>query len=162
MHFFRRFLLLLACTAMLAGCAEETDLFAYTKGPAQFSLIFPSVSGDTDTVTCACVRDEYGNTTLTVTDPPRLQGFTVEIGDGAVTCGTDDMKIPLSESAAAGLTELLTTLTEEGSARKSEDGTHTIITTPTGTVILDETLFPAEIEINGRKIEVEWGTRNAE
>ncbi len=161
MHFFRRFIIiLLISTSLLTGCAEKTDLFAYTKGPAQFELSFPSISGDTDAVTCTCIReiapDGAVNITLTVISPDRLKGFTVEIRDGSTTCGTEDMRIPLSADAARSLTDLLTTLTEEGSARKSEDGTHTIITTPTGTVTLDENLNPTEIETNGRRAKVEW------
>lgn len=161
MHFFRRFIILLLISiTLLTGCAEKTDLFAYIRGPAQFELSFPSVSGDTDAVTCTCIReiapDDTVNITLTVIAPDRLKGFTVEIRDGSTTCGTDDMRIPLSADAAQGLTDLLTTLTEEGTPRKSPDGTHTIITTPTGTVTLDETLNPTEIETNGRRAKVKW------
>lgn len=159
MHFFRHFILLF-CILTLTGCAGTADLFAYTRGAAQFDLLFPSVSGDTDTIVCACSRDGTGNFTLTVTEPARLSGFTAELRDGRAgcraVCRMDGTEIPLSDDAAAGLIRLFTILTEEGSVRKTSDGTSTVITTPTGEVILNEALLPEEIEISGRKIGVEW------
>ncbi len=140
----------------LGACTAETDLFAYTKGAAQFALIFPSVSGDTDTVTCECDRDETGNVTLTVTEPARLAGFTVMYAGGNTSAGYGDMMIPLSPDAAEGLTRIFTVLTEEGSAKRSPDGAYTIITAPSGTVTLGENLMPASIEANGKTVQIVW------
>ena len=118
MHFFRHFILLF-CILTLTGCAGTADLFAYTRGAAQFDLLFPSVSGDTDAIVCACSRDGTGNFTLTVTEPARLSGFTAELRDGRALCRAvcrlDGTEIPLSDDAAAGLIRLFTILTEEGS-----------------------------------------------
>ena len=146
MHFMERFTILFLILTLMTGCAGTTDLFAYAEGAAEFTLVFPSVSGDADAIVCACSRDDPGNFTLTVTDPARLRGFTVEIRDGNAACGMAETKIPLSHDAAEGLIRLLTTLTEEGSVKKSPDGTATIITTPTGEITLDDAMMPIEVK----------------
>jgi len=155
MHFSGRFIIvLLLGILLLTGCAEATDLFDYTGGAARFDAVFPSVSGDTETVICACIREETGDILLTVTSPLRLKGFFARIRTGHVVCGTEDMQISLSDEAARGLTELFAVLSEEGTPRKSPDGTHTIITSPFGTVTLDENLNPAEISAGGRSVKI--------
>ena len=140
----------------LSACAAKSDLFAYTKGAAAFDLIFPSVSGDTDAVTCGCVRDEEGNVTLTVTSPERLSGFTVISSCGNTAAGCGDTMIPLSADAAEGLTDVLDVLTEEGSAKRSPDGAYTIISAPSGTVTLDGDLLPVSAEVNGKTVGIAW------
>ena len=160
MHFLERFILLFLILTTVTGCAGTTDLFAYAKGAAEFSLVFPSVSGDTDSTTCACVRDDAGNTSITGTTPDRRGGFTVGRSDGTVTCGMAETKSPLSHDAADGLIRLLTTLTEEGSIRKSPDGTATILTTPTGEITLNESLTPIEVRTGEFRAEVVWHSGN--
>lgn len=146
-----------ALVFFLSACGAPSDLFAYTKGPVQFSLIFPSVSGDTDTVVCDCTRDENGGVVLTVAGPARLAGFTVTCASGTVCAGYGDVTIPLSPEAAEGLTRIFTLLTEEGSAKRSADGAYTIITAPSGTVTLGEEMMPVEAEIDGRIVGIRWG-----
>ncbi len=160
MHFFShsRFVsavlaaaLLFCLTVFFTGC-KESNLFGYTAGEADFTLAFPSVSGDTDAVLCACRRDENGNFSITVTSPERLADFTVQILDGVTSAGLGDTMIPLSDEASGGLTSLLAVLTEEGTPTRSEDGNSTVIAAPSGTIILDENLNPAEITANGRTV----------
>ena len=146
MHFIKRFvILILACVPMLAGCGERTDLFAYTRGAAEFTLGFPSVSGDTESVVCAAVRDENGNLTLSVTSPERLCGFTAEIAGETVSVGAEDMRIPLSHEVSGPLLSLARVLVSEGSPSRSSDGVSTVITSPSGTVVLDAELCPCEV-----------------
>ena len=142
---------------LLSACGAPSDLFAYTKGPAHFALVFPSVSGDTDTVVCDCIRDENGGVVLNVTEPVRLAGFTVTCADGVVCAGYGDMMIPLSPTVSEGLTGVFTLLAEEGSAKRSADGAYTVITAPSGTVTLGEEMMPVEAELDGRHIGIRWG-----
>ena len=162
MHFFRHSRLVSAVpaavlffclTVLFTGC-EQSNLFGYTAGAADFTLLFPSVSGDAEFVSCTCRRDENGDFSLTVTSPDRLAGFAVRISGGVTSAGMGDTVIPLSADAARGLTSLLAVLTEEGIPARSEDGTETVISAPSGTLILDETLTPAEITANGRSVKI--------
>lgn len=160
MHFFSRFSLFsavitAACILFLSSCTAGSGLFAYTAGAAEYTLVFPSVSGDTDTVRASCIRDETGNTTLTVISPPRLSGFTVTCTEGTVSAGMDDMKIPLSPDTAHGLTAVFTALSAQGSPTKSPDGAFTVIDTGNGTVTLDETLTPVAVDVGEVSVQVE-------
>ena len=170
MHFLSRYKAALAVIAaafvfMLTGCAQDSGLFAYTEGAAQFTLVFTSVSGDTDEIRAACQRDETGNTTLTVTEPARLAGFTVTCTETVTSAVMGDTVIPLSPDAAQGLTVIFDALSTPGTPIKSADGTCTVIDTGAGTVTLDETMKPVAVDTGEVAVEVEgWqmGTQNAE
>lgn len=169
MHFSDRIphrlaVLITAFVFCLSACAPKSDLFAYTKGDAEFTMIFPSVSGDTESITCACTRsfspDDTADFTLTVTSPPRLAGFTVTRTDGNTSAGYGETMIPLSPESAENLTRIFDALTETGSAKKSPDGAHTVILAPSGTVTLDEALNPIELEIPGTSVRIQWPVRD--
>lgn len=166
MHFFNRYRSAFAVIAAafvfawsslisLTGCAAGSDLFAYTEGAAEFTLVFPSVSGDTDAVRCLCVRDDSGNVTLTASEPARMAGFTVIYADGITSAGSGDMMIPLSAEAAEGLTQIFDLLTMTGSAVKSADGLSTVIDTGSGTVTLGEELVPVSVTAGEITVAVE-------
>lgn len=154
-HLRRLFLLTAALCLCLAACSDASGLFAYTEGAASFTLILPSVSGDTDEIRADCTRDGTGNFTLTVTHPPRLNGFTVICRDSIASAGHGDTMIPLSDNAAEHLLAVFTALSSPGSPQKSPDGKATVIHTEFADVTLDETLTPAAAATEHMTVRIE-------
>lgn len=146
---------ILCIPVLLQGCGKPSGLFAYTEGAAEFTMILPSVSGDTDEIRAACTRDGTGNFTLTVTHPPRLNGFTVTYRDSIPSAGHSGMMIPLSDSTAENLVTVFTALSSPGSPQKSPDGKATVIHTDSADVTLDETLTPAAAATEHMTVRIE-------
>lgn len=139
----------LALVLSLTSCSNEDNsrILEYRSSDAQFTLTFPSAYGD---VVCGGVRTA-DTTTITVLEPARSQGFTVKVtGDSCIISSDGMAEIPLSAEASAGLTRIISTmyspLPDAPEAARTSDGEQTIVTTPHGTLYLDEDLLPCAVE----------------
>lgn len=143
-YFFAVCALLFTLTSCSAG--EDSRIFDYRNSDAQFTVTFPSAYGD---VVCDGVKTA-DCTAFTVREPERSAGVTVQVSGESCVIKANDVEIPLSKEASAGLTCIVAAmyepLPEPVEASRTSDGANTVITTPFGTLYLDENLLPCAVE----------------
>lgn len=154
-HLFKTIVCVMCAVVMLIplhGCAKSggRDIFTYAAHDAEFSLVFPSETGDLE---CSVVRG--GNIfSLRIVSPARSSNFSA-VCDG-VSCklvpladdGTPSVEIPLSESASAPLVRIFSLITrgsEGAQVSKSADGETTVVTYSDGTVVLGSDSLPVSV-----------------
>lgn len=140
---------------MFTGCkgAASPAVFGYTSCDAEFTIVFPSDTGD---VECSATRSG-GTVALTVKRPDRSAKLKVICSpDGCVIVPAGGEGIPLSSSAAEGLRKVFDILYrgDDGNTviTRTEDGSGTTITYDDGSVTVNGDLLPTLVEIGGEEM----------
>ena len=146
MAHYRLFLIIFACLLVFSACSQGSgDLFLYRECPSTFSVSFPSSNGE---VLCHA-RMDAASIVLTVAEPERSAGIIITCTDDSCLIAVDETLIPISSAAARSLLDmfhLLSSKTEGDLPTRSSDGEYTTVKFDTGSVTLDENLFPCAVE----------------
>lgn len=137
-----------ALLALLSCTKGERNIFAFSEGDCDFTLVFPSEIGE---IRCLCARRDGIISGKIEAFSEKCPTVTYD-GNCYITSG--DVKIPLSPEASERFTAIFDTLfrgSEGAVSSRSDDGEFTVIKYGEDTVILNGEGFPVELNV-GRKI----------
>lgn len=141
-------LLIIALLTLLSCTKGEKNIFAFSQGDCDFTLVFPSEIGE---IRCLCTRRDgiiIG----------KIEAFSEKCPtvtyDGNCYLTSGDVKISLSPRASERFAAIFDTLfrgSEGAVSSKSSDGEFTVIKYGEDTLTLNGEGFPVELNV-GRKI----------
>lgn len=151
------------CVVLLqTGCkntVENRPLLWYTEYSFPFEMTVPSADADSGTEYTLTGERTPTSVTLSVTSPEHLNGLTIRYAGGNCTISAGETVIPLSRSAASGLTVLLDGLlapSPDGAKLGSSEDGSTTAAYDAFTITLDENGLPSKIRDadTGREAEI--------